>query len=98
MVMLAGRGVKPEGVPFWTAQVRLSWDVALSIPKRSYMERDYDLFEILSDGGVMWRKMAAGRENALRKLKELSKQTSHEVRVMHVLSNTLIASINGPNG
>jgi hypothetical protein len=61
------------------------------------MERDYDLFEVLSDGAVLWRQMAAGRENALRKLAELSNQTTHEIRVMHVLTNTVIASMNGPN-
>jgi prophage DNA circulation protein len=60
------------------------------------MEREYDLFEVLSDGAVLWRQMAAGRDNAVRKLTELSKQTSHEIRVMHVLTNTLITSMNGP--
>jgi hypothetical protein len=60
------------------------------------MNREYDLFEVLSDGAVLWRQMAAGRENALRKLGELSKRTSNEVRVMHVLSNTVIASTKGP--
>jgi hypothetical protein len=60
------------------------------------MQRDYDLFEIFSDGGVMWREMVAGRENAVLKLNELSKQTSREIRVMHVLTNTVIASMNGP--
>jgi hypothetical protein len=60
------------------------------------MERDYDLFEVLPDGAPLWRQMAAGRENALRKLSELSKRTSHEVRAMHVLSNTLISSMNAP--
>ena len=56
------------------------------------MERDYDLFEVLADGAPVWRQMAAGRENALQKLRELSEQTSNEIRVMHVLTNTLIAS------
>jgi hypothetical protein len=60
------------------------------------MERDYDLFEVLEDGAPMWRQMVAGRESALRKLGELSQQTSHEIRVMHVLTNTLIASANSP--
>ena len=59
------------------------------------MEREYDLFEVLSDGAPLWRQMVAGQENALRKLGELSKQTSNELRVMHILSNTLIASMNG---
>ena len=60
------------------------------------MNREYDLFEVLSDGAVVWRQSAAGRENALQKLGELSQQTSHETRVMHVLSNTVIASTKGP--
>jgi hypothetical protein len=60
------------------------------------MEQDYDLFEVLADGAPMWRGVAAGQEHALRKLTELSNQTSNEVRVMHVPSNTLIASMNGP--
>jgi hypothetical protein len=60
------------------------------------MHREYDLFEISSDGGLMWREMVAGRENAVLKLNELTKKTSHEIRVMHVLSNTLIASTMKP--
>jgi hypothetical protein len=61
------------------------------------MERDYDLFEVLADGAPVWRGVAAGRENALRKSTELSQQTSHEIRVMHVLTNTLIASTITPS-
>jgi hypothetical protein len=59
------------------------------------MERDCDLFEVLADGAPLWRQMAAGRENAVRKLSELSEQTSNEIRVMRVPSNTVIASMNG---
>jgi len=60
------------------------------------MERDYDLFEVLPDGAVIWKATAPGHENAIQKLRELAKQTANEVRVMHILSNTLIASMNGP--
>jgi hypothetical protein len=60
------------------------------------MERDYDLFEVLPDGAVIWKETVSGHENAIRRLKELSKRTSNEVRVMHVLSNSLIASTKGP--
>jgi prophage DNA circulation protein len=60
------------------------------------MERDYDLFEVLADGALIWRETVPGHGNAIRKLIELSKQTASEVRMMHVLSNTLIASMNGP--
>jgi hypothetical protein len=60
------------------------------------MERDYDLFEVLPDGAVIWKEAAPDHENAIRRLQELSTQTKNEVRVMHILTNTLIASINGP--
>ena len=60
------------------------------------MERDYDLFEVLPDGAVIWKETVSGHENAIQKLRELAKQTANEVRVMHILSNTLIASMNGP--
>lgn len=60
------------------------------------MEREYDLFEVLSDGAVVWRETVSGHENAIQRLKELSQQTSNEVRAMHILSNTLIASMSGP--
>jgi len=81
---------------FWTTLLRLLWN-GCSPPHKEGMERDYDLFEVPSDGAVLWRQMAAGREHALRKLAELSNQTSHEIRVMHILTNTMIASMNGPN-
>lgn len=58
------------------------------------MERDYDLFEVLPDGSAIWKEAVHGHENAIRKLRELSVRTKNEVRLMHVLSNTLIAAMN----
>jgi hypothetical protein len=60
------------------------------------MEREYDLFEVLPDGAAIWRETVHGHENVIQRLVELSKRTTNEVRVMHVLSNTLIAMMNGP--
>ena len=60
------------------------------------MERDYDLFEVLPDGAVIWKESVHGHENAIQRLVELSKRTANEVRVMHILTNTLIASLNEP--
>lgn len=34
------------------------------------MERDYDLFEVLPDGAVIWKEAVSGHENAIRKLVE----------------------------
>jgi hypothetical protein len=60
------------------------------------MERDYDLFEVLPDGSAIWKEAVHGHENAIRKLRELSAGTTNEVRVMHILTNTLIAALNIP--
>lgn len=60
------------------------------------MERDYDLFEVLPDGAAIWKETVHGHQNAILRLIEFSKQTSNEVRLIHVLSNSLIASMNDP--
>jgi hypothetical protein len=57
------------------------------------MERDYDLFEVFPDGSVIWRQSVTGHENAIRRLRELAELTDNEFRVMHILTNTLIASV-----
>ena len=60
------------------------------------MDRNYDLFEVLSDGAPVWRAAIHGREDALRKLEELAEQTRNEVRVMHIPTKTVIAAMNTP--
>jgi hypothetical protein len=59
------------------------------------MERDYDLFEHFPDGSLVWHETVSGHEDAIRRLRELAEKTRNEVRAMHVLTNTLIASMNG---
>jgi hypothetical protein len=60
------------------------------------MNREYDIFEILPDGSPIWREVIIGHENAVRRLQELAGRTSNEMRVMHVPTNTIIASTNTP--
>jgi len=60
------------------------------------MERDYDLFEHFPDGSLMRRETVSGHEDAIRRLRELAEKTRNEGRAMHGLTNTLIASMNGP--
>ena len=60
----------------------------------SPVERQYDLFEILSDGSPMWRATIPGHQAAIEKLRELSTQTENELRMMHLATNTLIAVMN----
>jgi hypothetical protein len=60
------------------------------------LQRQYDLFEILPDGAPIWRGVAHGHENAIRQLQELAETTTNEVRVMHIASNAIIATMNNP--
>jgi hypothetical protein len=60
------------------------------------VDRNYDIFEILSDGSLVWRAALHGRDDAIRKLHEIGKDTKNEVRVMHVPTNTIIATTNTP--
>ena len=57
------------------------------------MDRDYDLFEVFPDGSLVWRDSRTGHENAIRRLQELVELTDNEFRVMHIPTNTLIASL-----
>jgi hypothetical protein len=58
------------------------------------MERHYDIFEILPDGAPVWRTAVEGHERALLKLRELAAQTTNEIRVMHLASNSIVATMN----
>jgi hypothetical protein len=60
------------------------------------MTRDYDLFEMLPDGSPIWHEHVAGHEEALRRLQELAKRTTNEVRMMHLPTNSIIAAMNTP--
>jgi hypothetical protein len=55
------------------------------------MERD--LFEVFPDGSLVWRDSVTGHEKAIRRLQELAALIDNEFRVMHVPTNTLIASM-----
>ncbi len=59
------------------------------------MDREYDLFEVFPDGALIWRCSEAGHEKAIQRLRELAELTENEFRVMHTLTNTLIASLKG---
>lgn len=62
------------------------------------MDRDYDIFERLADGGVLWRGLVSGHENALAQLKELAKRTSNEMFMFHSPTQTVVARINAADG
>jgi hypothetical protein len=58
------------------------------------MNREYDAFEVLPDGTLMWKATVKGHEDALKKLKEIAKGSPNEFRLMHVPTKTVIAAIN----
>jgi len=57
------------------------------------MDREYDLFEEFPDGTLIWRDSVSGHEKAIQRLRELVEVTDNEFRVMHIPTNTLIASL-----
>jgi hypothetical protein len=59
------------------------------------MDRGYDLFEIFPDASTVWKGAVVGHEDAIRKLQELAAGTTNEMRLMHVPTKTIIATMNG---
>ena len=59
------------------------------------MEREYDLFEHFSKGDLLWRMTVNGHENAIQQLKKLAATTSNELRVVHLVTQSVIAVMNG---
>jgi hypothetical protein len=57
---------------------------------------EFDLFEIFPDGSAIWRHTVTGRDEAFQRLREFSLQTANEVRLMHLPTNTVIATIHTP--
>jgi len=57
-------------------------------------DRRYDFFELFPDGIPRWRGCVFGHERALVKLKELSAQTTNEIRAIDLLTRDIIATAN----
>jgi hypothetical protein len=60
------------------------------------MDREYDLFEKLPDGSILWRTVIIGLENAIARLKKLGSLSPNEHFAIHTPSNTVIARVNEP--
>ena len=58
------------------------------------MEREYDIFEVLEDGSLVWRETGLGHADSVRKMQELAAKTTNEVRMLHLPTKTLIAALN----
>lgn len=60
----------------------------------STMNRDYDIFEKLPDGTVLWRGLIHGRELACIKLNELGNHSKNELVAIHMPTKEIIARAN----
>jgi hypothetical protein len=58
------------------------------------MDREYDIFEKLPDGTLMWRTVATGHDNAISVVKKLATDSPHEFQVIHLPTKAVIARIN----
>jgi hypothetical protein len=58
------------------------------------MDREYDIFEKLPDGTLMWRIVVTGQANALSTMKKLATGSQNEFQVMHLPTKAVIAVMN----
>jgi hypothetical protein len=58
------------------------------------MNRVYDAFEVLPDGSLIWKATIEGREDVVKQLKQVAKDSPNEFRLMHIPTKTVIATIN----
>lgn len=62
------------------------------------MNREYDIFEQLPDGGVVWRGFVIGIEAARTKLHVLADGSQHEFFAMHTPTREIVERVNTPKG
>jgi hypothetical protein len=60
------------------------------------MQADYDIFEKLRDGSVVWRAFASGLEDARAQLAFLGNESSHEFFAINVAAKRVVARVNAP--
>jgi hypothetical protein len=58
------------------------------------VEREYDIFEKLPDGAVLWRDWAFGIDSAVRRVRELATATVNECYAMHTPTKEIVARAN----
>ena len=54
------------------------------------MDSDYDIYEKLPDGKVVWRFSVAGHDKAIAKLEQIVAISANEVFVIHVDTQEVI--------
>jgi hypothetical protein len=57
------------------------------LPEKS-TNRDYDIFEVMSDGSTVWRACVFGMENVELKFRELTRKSDNEFFVIDLRDQT----------
>jgi hypothetical protein len=60
------------------------------------MDTEYDLFELRSDGTLLWRGSILGYGAAMERIEQLALLESCEFRLLHLPESTVIAKMNVP--
>lgn len=61
------------------------------------MDRDYDIFEKLPDGNVLWHAYVHGLKAARANLESLAKESTNEFYAIHTPTKDVAARINVSN-
>lgn len=60
------------------------------------MDREYDLFERMSDGSLQWRGFEKGLEEARHGVCILKLETGNDCFAIDIAANEIVASARGP--
>lgn len=58
------------------------------------MQREYEIFEQLADGSLIWRGHASGLASVRQRLEEVASQTKNECFAIHLLTKDVVARLN----
>jgi len=58
------------------------------------VDRQYDIFQVLTDGRLVWRETIVGHQAALDKLKQLALSERYEFQLLYLPDKAVIAKIN----
>lgn len=81
-----------------TVKRRLETVYGLTAATSKRSVQSFDIFERLPGGGVLWRGLASGEDNAATKLSELAKGTANELFACDLQTKRTIATTNSPPG
>ncbi len=60
------------------------------------MDRSYDVFQVLSDGTLLWRETVVGHIAGIKRLEQLALLESCEFQLLYLPDKSVIARMNAP--